>query len=1112
MNHYRLSLTAAIAITSLFSPVTAQQTALPVFVPLDAAPYKFAGLITSVWERAGILPDVDYRGSGVVVSHPRVALTNNHVIYDARDDSEDGRAVKGLYSTIVGYPWVTRAEWHGTNASAVEPTSAGVHLSLVKNSTYSLYRETERTLKKLGLGIRPYHSDNHDLVALVGALNLAGGDYPAVLKDESNALLRSPRTMKMLLGFPERRDDADSNPIMWGMHQIGPVNSKFDDFPNFPHVLAPKNPSVATWGGNSGGPWFVKNNDQGWQVGAIMNRGDGRGPSVASPHAKLLIADAIARAGGPVVGDPPDDDRIVDLTPSAVAHSARLETPGDIDRYSIVVPAAGNYAISSTGALDLVGTLRSGASGIVTNDNGGVYTMGVGNQHNFHIAAWLEPGASNTLLVRGAFPSEMGDYGISVQATGASGFSGTEFRVDTGVYNGSRWVFTPHGSYNDEPDGSASHYTEIPPAAPEIHFGTLVKGRAPRQMMFRITNTGAGIISFLGTNPVAVSGGDQGRFTVVQQPPSGIGPGSSGDFLVRFNGAYNGRSYSTLGINFFWSPTLYLPVAGTGSGFTGTDDHPNTPTAALAGTARTRSALASPTGGINFGGDQDQFTLNVSRSAVYRIFTIGETNTTGALYKVTKTRLKPRPRRKGAPKPKPRWRTTVTLVANGQAKSDSFGFQIERTLPPGSYLVAVRGLDATVRGAYQLRVTSAAPRGALAVTGEGVFIADDATEPDEYDGTDFGEATSGPAITRTFVLKNYGTAALSFGSPRVSVVGDPRFSVAAQPGVASLSPNGVASFQIRCTPGAGSAEATVLIRAMNAGMSDNTYMFAVRGGEAVSIIDGFALIPGGSFTMGRTSGDTDGDAPPITVTVNAFFMAETETTKAQWDEVRTWGLANGYSDLSAGGGKAADHPVHSVSWWDVVKWCNARSEMEGLTPCYTVGGNVMRTGTTDPDANWGANGYRLPTEAEWEKAARGGVSGKRFPSGADTISHADANYLGSSSNFYDLSPINNYHPTYSTGGAPYTSPVRRFAGNGYGLRDTAGNLNEWCWDWYGSSYYATSNNTTNPRGPALGTNRVFRGGSYGHSSHSARCSWRGNITPLAVGYNWGLRVARSSSP
>ncbi|MBL9158600.1 MAG: SUMF1/EgtB/PvdO family nonheme iron enzyme [Verrucomicrobiales bacterium] len=276
------------------------------------------------------------------------------------------------------------------------------------------------------------------------------------------------------------------------------------------------------------------------------------------------------------------------------------------------------------------------------------------------------------------------------------------------------------------------------------------------------------------------------------------------------------------------------------------------------------------------------------------------------------------------------------------------------------------------------------------------------------------------------------------------------------------------------------------------------------------IVSGMSLIPAGSFVMGRTSGDTDSNAPPITVTVSPFYLAETETTKALWDEVRTWAVSNGYSDLAAGVGKAASHPVQTVSWWDVVKWCNARSEMDGLTPVYTVGGNVMRTGTTAPEVNWSANGYRLPTEAEWEKAARGGVSGKRFPSGSDTISHTEANYYGSTSYAYDLSPINNYHPTYATGGFPYTSPVGSFAGNTYGLKEMAGNVLEWCWDWYGETYYTTG--FTDPRGPATGSFRVFRGGGWNGEAIYSRASLRDFDSPSGATYYLGFRSARSSVP
>jgi formylglycine-generating enzyme required for sulfatase activity len=271
-----------------------------------------------------------------------------------------------------------------------------------------------------------------------------------------------------------------------------------------------------------------------------------------------------------------------------------------------------------------------------------------------------------------------------------------------------------------------------------------------------------------------------------------------------------------------------------------------------------------------------------------------------------------------------------------------------------------------------------------------------------------------------------------------------------------------------------------------------------------------ALIPAGSFTMGDSL-DGDSNASPVTVSVGGFYMGKYEVTKAVWDEVRTWGLTNGYTDLAAGAGKATNHPVQTISWFDMVKWCNARSEKEGLTPVYTVSSAVVKTGTTAPVANWSANGYRLPTEAEWEKAARGGVSGKRFPWGTDTISHGQANYYAYSGVSYDSSgSVNNYHPTYGTGSAPYTSPVGAFAANGYGLYDMSGNVWEWCWDWYGGTY---ANAATDPRGAASGTDRVLRGGGWGDGAYDCRVAYRVNGLPtFSINYYFGFRVVRSSVP
>ena len=269
-----------------------------------------------------------------------------------------------------------------------------------------------------------------------------------------------------------------------------------------------------------------------------------------------------------------------------------------------------------------------------------------------------------------------------------------------------------------------------------------------------------------------------------------------------------------------------------------------------------------------------------------------------------------------------------------------------------------------------------------------------------------------------------------------------------------------------------------------------------------------ALIPAGSFTMGDSL-DGETSAPPVTVNISAFFMDKNEVTKALWDEVRNWGVSNGYTDLAVGVGVAENHPVQTISWWDVVKWCNARSQKEGLTPVYVVSGSVvMKTGTTTPVANWSANGYRLPTEAEWEKAARGGLTGKRFPWG-DTISHSQANYRASSSYAYDLSgSVNTFHPTYSTGSQPYTSPVGAFAANGYGLHDMSGNVWEWCWDWYG----AYTNGVTDPRGKATGNFRVIRGGSWSDQANNNRVASRGVDGPTGKYAFFGFRVARSLSP
>jgi len=270
--------------------------------------------------------------------------------------------------------------------------------------------------------------------------------------------------------------------------------------------------------------------------------------------------------------------------------------------------------------------------------------------------------------------------------------------------------------------------------------------------------------------------------------------------------------------------------------------------------------------------------------------------------------------------------------------------------------------------------------------------------------------------------------------------------------------------------------------------------------------DDMAYIPAGNFDMGDTSNGGMSDERPVhSVYVSAFYMGKYEVTKELWDEVYNWALEHGYSFDNPGQGKASNHPVHSVSWYDIVKWCNARSEKEGLTPSYMVDGDIYHTGQRDPDCNWNVVGYRLPTEAEWEKACRGGQSGLRFPWG-DLITHSNANYYSTTNFLHDISSTLEYHPDYNDGISPYTSPVGSFEPNGYGLYDMVGNVWNMCWDWYDADYYATAP-SSDPRGPAMGLNRVTRGGAWSAWSVYGRSARRGPGTPPTRIRSWvGVRV------
>jgi formylglycine-generating enzyme required for sulfatase activity len=269
-----------------------------------------------------------------------------------------------------------------------------------------------------------------------------------------------------------------------------------------------------------------------------------------------------------------------------------------------------------------------------------------------------------------------------------------------------------------------------------------------------------------------------------------------------------------------------------------------------------------------------------------------------------------------------------------------------------------------------------------------------------------------------------------------------------------------------------------------------------------SVPAGTALIPWSQFVMGDTLGEGESDEVPLhTNSVSSFYMDTNLVTRGLWNEVYEWAITNGYTFDSTVLSKGADHPVVNVSWYDAAKWCNARSEKAGLVPAYytdSTRSEIYRSEQIDLDSasvKWSA-GFRLPTEAEWEKAARGGASGHRYP-WQDTV-----NFFVTRANVVN-------DPLFGSGPYPHTSPAGFYTANGYGLCDMAGNVWEWCWDWYDGEWYSNPDaSLPDTRGPGWGDYRVQRGGSWNDDAGYARCAERSFDAASSAFNYYGFRCAR----
>ena len=288
------------------------------------------------------------------------------------------------------------------------------------------------------------------------------------------------------------------------------------------------------------------------------------------------------------------------------------------------------------------------------------------------------------------------------------------------------------------------------------------------------------------------------------------------------------------------------------------------------------------------------------------------------------------------------------------------------------------------------------------------------------------------------------------------------------------------------------------------------------------------LIPGGSNsgTNPLGSGESHDSClyPPIySLSVGSFYMDRYEVTNDEMVDVLQWAYEHnpplitvsastvrnaagnqqelldldysacritwdaGTETFGLKAAKGSGYPCVEVTWCGAAAYCNYRSEKEGRPACYNL---------SDWSCNVKAGGYRLPTSEEWEYAARGGAGSKRFSWGGDTISHSQANYSASTSDSYDQSS-GGYHPSYNTGGYPYTSPVGAFAANAYGLYDMSGNVEEWCSDWHWCY---------------VGSHRVLRGGSWITEAYFCRVGYRYRSTPAHSNSYSGFRAVSTPPP
>jgi sulfatase modifying factor 1 len=279
-----------------------------------------------------------------------------------------------------------------------------------------------------------------------------------------------------------------------------------------------------------------------------------------------------------------------------------------------------------------------------------------------------------------------------------------------------------------------------------------------------------------------------------------------------------------------------------------------------------------------------------------------------------------------------------------------------------------------------------------------------------------------------------------------------------------------------------------------------TILVSAAGGSLGNAPDNFILVKGGIFKNTKSNYYGKG------VTVSDFYLGKYDVTQKEWTDA----MGSNPSKFSGD-----NLPVETVSWYDSIEYCNQRSIKEGLRPYYTIDKNARdENNRADPQfgdldgIKWtvtidaGANGYRLPTEAEWEYAAGGGqLSRSYLYSGGDDIDEVAWYWRNSGdqllSGFWTWPAVQLNHDQTKTVGSKKPNEL--------GFYDMSGNVREWCWDWYGDLEIHVSD----PQGSRSGYARVWKGGGWMGAAFCTESAFRGHLAANGAGPDQGFRVARS---